>query len=113
MEINAAGALWLPEAHCDVQRSPQIPPGCFRHGWECAFLSPAQRSATGSILTPRKTQNSAFGSLMHYPAHHEATIKILLLSWSDEHWYSEGQSWLQMLVRKVHPLLLRGHLCKH
>ena len=50
---------------------------------------------------------------MPYPPHHKATVKILLLSWLDEHWYSEGHSWLQMLVRKAHPSLLRGHLSKH
>ena len=31
--INAAGALVLPGALCDIQRPPQIPPGCCRHGW--------------------------------------------------------------------------------
>lgn len=50
---------------------------------------------------------------MHHPPHHKAAVKILLLSWSDERWYSEGHSQLQTLVCKAYPSLLRGHLPKH
>ncbi|KAI4543254.1 hypothetical protein MG293_006048 [Ovis ammon polii] len=74
---------------------------------------PSPELCCWSYLTPRKTQNSASGSPMRHPPHHKATVKILLLSWSDERWYSEGHSQLQTLVCKAYPSLLRGHLPKH